>query len=76
LFTKEKDKKGLTKALSYVIIQIQTKQREVLIMNTIVTNAELIFWCVVGVALIALFIAMPFINNYLLNKEAEELLGF
>ena len=45
-------------------------------MNTIVTNAELIFWCVVGVAVVALFIAMPFINNYLLNKEAGEMLGF
>jgi hypothetical protein len=76
LFTKEKDKKGLTKALSYVIIQVQTKQREVLIMNTIVTNAEMFFWCVVGVAVVALFIAMPLINNYLLNKEAREMLGF
>ena len=45
-------------------------------MNTIVTDAEMFFWCVVGVAVIALFIAMPFINNYLLNKEAREMLGF
>ena len=45
-------------------------------MNTIVTNAELIFWCVVGVAVVALFIAMPFINNYLLIKETREMLGF
>ena len=45
-------------------------------MNTIVANAEMFFWYVVGVALVALFIAMPFINNYLLNKEAREMLGF
>ena len=45
-------------------------------MNTVVTNAEMFFWCIVGVAVVALFISMPFINNYLLNKETREMLGF
>ena len=41
-----------------------------------ITNAELIFWCVIGVVVVALFVAMPFINNYLTNKEAREMLGY
>jgi hypothetical protein len=45
-------------------------------MNAIVTNAEMIFWCVVGAATIAFVLAMPFINNYIKNQEAREMLGF
>ena len=38
-----------------------------------VTDAELVFWCVVGVMGVLLVCAMPFINNYIAYKETERI---
>ena len=51
------------------IIQIQ-REREV---TTMVTDAELVFWCVVGVVCVLFVCAMPFINNYIAYKETEKM---
>ena len=38
-----------------------------------VTDAELIFWCVVGVLCVLFACALPFINNYLEYKNTERM---
>lgn len=38
-----------------------------------VTDAELIFWCVVGVFGVLFVCALPFINNYIEYKKIEKM---
>ena len=38
-----------------------------------VTDAELVFWCVCGVLCVLFVIALPFINNYIEYKETERM---
>ena len=38
-----------------------------------VTDAELVFWCVVGVLCVLFMCAIPFINNYIAYKETERM---
>jgi hypothetical protein len=38
-----------------------------------VTDAELVFWCVVGALCVLLVCALPFINNYMEDKETEKM---
>ena len=38
-----------------------------------VTDVELIFWCVVGALCVLFMCALPFINNYIEYKETEKM---
>lgn len=38
-----------------------------------VTDAELIFWCVAGALCVLFVCALPFINNYIEYKETERM---
>ena len=38
-----------------------------------VTNAELVFWCVMGVMSMLFVCAIPFIGNYIEYKETEKM---
>ena len=60
--------KVLTNQACRAIIQIQSKE-----VITMVTDAELVFWCVVGVLCVLFVCAMPFINNYIAYKETEKM---
>ncbi len=44
-------------------------------MNTIPTNAELIWWLVWGAIAVLTLCALPFINNYLENQRAAQMLS-
>ena len=58
----------MTNQYPCAIIQIQSKE-----VITMVTDAELVFWCVVGVLCVLFVCAMPFINNYIEYKETERM---
>jgi hypothetical protein len=60
--------KVLTNQACRAIIQVQSKE-----VITMVTDAELIFWCVAGALCVLFMCAMPFISNYIEYKEAEKM---
>lgn len=37
------------------------------------TNAELIFWSVCAILMVLFLLSLPFINNFLENKEVERM---
>lgn len=61
-------KKYLTNNHPCAIIKVQSKE-----VITMVTDAELVFWCVMGVMCVLFVCALPFINNYIEYKETERM---
>ena len=58
----------MTNQFPCAIIQIQSKE-----VITMVTDAELVFWCVVGVLCVLFVCAVPFINYYIEYKETVKM---